>query len=628
MPSHLNALRALYARGAQFVLCRNNKKPLVLAWQKVRPALSEVVAHARAGGLVGAIPGSLGCFVVDVDNGGSMGLAALREVLGAPITVTNTRRAGGHHAWYRAPADTVGNRLWQLSGAAGDIRGTNGYVVLWDAPQLADGLARGFDAAQPADPTQLPRPTSTRQGGPAAVRHAPVGARNETLNHEVFQDAMRGVVDLAAYRDAGHAAGLPGDEVERTLASAIQAGVGAAKPSLPKTRDGLKAALAGLGIAYRYNLRAERPELREGAGDWVPMNDRVEADVRARIAEHFTILRAAAGPAGPLSFGRVAWPDAFNALLYHAEVDPFVAWLDALPAWDEVARVSHWLARLFAADSNDPLVVWASRFLFLGAVWRAYQPGTKLDEMPVLIGPQGIGKSTALRLALPPEHPEWFSDGLHLAAAPKVRAEALQGRVIVEAAEMAGSTRAELESLKSFLSCTDDGTVRLAYRHNPETMLRRCIIVGSTNADASLPNDPTGNRRFVPVRLPGGDPGRVADELGSQREQLWAEATALYDEGVQAWLPRDLHGAQATAADQHRRRDELMEDAVQQLPRDPKGLKLAVIAKDVLGAEHAARLDPRTQQRLVAALTHAGWGRVHRRDGNYWVPPSTAGDPP
>ena len=286
------------------------------------------------------------------------------------------------HAWYRAPADTVGNRRWQLSGAAGDIRGTNGYVVLWDAPQLADGLARGFDAAQPADPTQLPRPTSTRQGGPAAVRHAPVGARNETLNHEVFQDAMRGVVDPAAYRDAGHAAGLPGDEVERTLASAIQAGVGAAKPSLPKTRDGLKAALAGLGIAYRYNLRAERPELREGAGDWGPMNDRVEADVRARIAEHFTILRAAAGPAGPLSFGRVAWPDAFNALLYHAEVDPFVAWLDALPAWDGVARVSHWLARLFAADSNDPLVVWASRFLFLGAVWRAYQPGRSWTRCP------------------------------------------------------------------------------------------------------------------------------------------------------------------------------------------------------------------------------------------------------
>ena len=99
MPSHLDALQVLHARGAQFVLCRDNKHPLMAAWQKVQSDLSEVVAHARAGGLVGAIPGSLGCFVVDVDDGGSTGLAALREILGAPITVTNTRRAGGRHAW-------------------------------------------------------------------------------------------------------------------------------------------------------------------------------------------------------------------------------------------------------------------------------------------------------------------------------------------------------------------------------------------------------------------------------------------------------------------------------------------------------------------------------------------------
>ena len=109
MPSHLNALRALYARGAQFVLCRNNKKPLVLAWPKVRPDFSEMVAYAGAGELVGAIPGSLGCFVVDVDNGGSMGLAALREVLGAPITVTHTRREGGRHVWYRASVTANGS---------------------------------------------------------------------------------------------------------------------------------------------------------------------------------------------------------------------------------------------------------------------------------------------------------------------------------------------------------------------------------------------------------------------------------------------------------------------------------------------------------------------------------------
>ena len=101
-----------------------------------------------------------------------------------------------------------------------------------------------------------------------------------------------------------------------------------------------------------------------------------------------------------------------------------------------------------------------------------------------MIGAQGVGKSTALRCLLPPEHPEWFSDGLRLSADDKVRAEALQGRVIVEAAEMAGSTRAERESLKAFLSRTDDGSVRLAFRRNPETLLRRCVIAGTSNESA------------------------------------------------------------------------------------------------------------------------------------------------
>ena len=85
--------------------------------------------------------------------------------------------------------------------------------------------------------------------------------------------------------------------------------------------------------------------------------------------------------------------------------------------------------------------------------------------------------------------PEWFSDQLNLAADPKVRAEALQGVVMVEVAEMTGSTRAEIQSLKAFLSRTNDGGIRLAWRRNPEPMPRRCILVGTSNEAECLPND-------------------------------------------------------------------------------------------------------------------------------------------
>ena len=133
---------------------------------------------------------------------------------------------------------------------------------------------------------------------------------------------------------------------------------------------------------------------------------------------------------------------------------------------------------------------------------------------------QGIGKSALLLNIFPPEHAGWMNDGLHLAADPKVRAEALLGRVVVEAGEMAGSTRADLESLKAFVSRQDDGGVRLAFRRNPEPAPRRCIIVGTSNRLDVLPNDPTGNRRFVPVVL---NPPTQAVEgyLTLHRDQLW-----------------------------------------------------------------------------------------------------------
>ena len=305
------------------------------------------------------------------------------------------------------------------------------------------------------------------------------------------------------------------------------------------------------------------------------------------------------------------------ALLSRVEVDPFVEWIEALPRWDGTNRLNGWLGEVFETDAACPLTQWAAHFIFLGPIWRAFEPGTKLDEMPVLIGPQGCGKSTSLRLALPPEHPEWFADGLHLTADFKTRAEALQGRVIVEAAEMAGSTRAELESLKSFLSRQDDGAVRLAYRRDPETALRRCIVVGTSNDPACLPNDPTGNRRFVAVHLRGGDPAALRAYLEANRDQLWAEALQAHHANEEARLPEALFTQQGEANEQARWRDDVLEDALERwLANAPEQFTLphAAVACGIVEADRVARLSMRHQRRLGAALTAQGFRKRRARD--------------
>ena len=251
------------------------------------------------------------------------------------------------------------------------------------------------------------------------------------------------------------------------------------------------------------------------------------------------------------------------------------------------------------------------------------EPGIKLDEMPVLIGPQGTGKSTALRLALPPSMPELFNDGLHLAADPKFRAEALQGRAIVEASEMAGSTRAELESLKAFLSRTDDGGVRLAYRRNPEAMPRRCIIIGTTNNSECLPNDPSGNRRFVPVVLTGGKPAQVTIYLNNNRDQLWSEARTLYqwkiedpEHAITAWLPDHLKTAQRDATELARRKDEVMEDKIDSAlaTRGDHPVSLGELIKDI-DMQGERNID----RRAGAYLRTLGYEKVNRDNRKVWI---------
>ena len=344
--------------------------------------------------------------------------------------------------------------------------------------------------------------------------------------------------------------------------------------TVDRNAKGLGRALALLEVDLRYNTRAHRAEMQHNANGWQPFNDRIVANLREVLAECFVYLGPPGKDGSPgepkaLKFGRDAWADVLNVLLFGSEVDPFIEWLESLEPWDQTQRLDEWLPHVFTISERLPLAEWAGRFMALGAIWRAYHPGLKMDSasprlpascypptaasgskslqgrvraggMPVLIGKGGLGKSTAARFMLPADRGEWFSDGLNLAADSKVRAESLQGRVLCEVAEMQGSTRADLESLKVFLSRTDDGAVRLAYRKDPELLLRRCVIVGTADRNEPLPNDPN-LRRFVPVYLDAGKPALIREYLDGNRTQLWAEALHLYGQGVEARLPDHLN---------------------------------------------------------------------------------------
>ena len=377
-----------------------------------------------------------------------------------------------------------------------------------------------------------------------------------------------------------------------------------------KNPAALETVLRLLGIEIRFDLRALREEWsRDGGRTWARMTVRSTAALRRAIAEtcRYKVYRGDS----PLRYGREDWTLASNALLYRRECDPVRDWLEGLPPWDGIERSDGWLGKVFdLVDQDHRLLTWAGRFIFLGAVERTYEPGAKLDEMPVLIGPPGIGKSTAVEWALPEEHRDWFTSGLNLAASDKVRAEALQGRVIVEVADMAGIRRAELENLKAFLTRTDDGAVRLAYRANPEPRPRRAILVGTADHARPLPDDPN-LRRFVPVRLSGGDGNadRVHAYLEENRLQLWAEALARHRQGEKARLPDELKPQQRQATAKARGHDEIPPEKLAAwlaAQRAAFTIRQCAVAIGLISEDAKVSLSRSLQNRLSRSLKEAG----------------------
>ncbi|WP_302319610.1 virulence-associated E family protein [Gordonibacter pamelaeae] len=236
--------------------------------------------------------------------------------------------------------------------------------------------------------------------------------------------------------------------------------------------------------------------------------------------------------------------DAVSHFADAAPYDPLGEYLDALPGWDGVPRVDRLLVDLMGAE-DTAYVRAVTRKTLCAAVRRAREPGCKFDYMLILEGAQGLGKSTLFsKLA-----GEWFTDALSLedVKLPKVAAEKLQGRWIVEVAELDGMAKASIERLKSFLSTAEDN-YRAAFKHRARGYRRRCIVVGTVNNLDGYLRDATGNRRFWPVRVTARLDHRRLDAAAVA--QVWAEAAALEAAGEALYLEGDVERA-AQEAQRH-----------------------------------------------------------------------------
>ena len=214
---------------------------------------------------------------------------------------------------------------------------------------------------------------------------------------------------------------------------------------------------------------------------------------------------------------------------------PIRDYLFSLPEWDRTPRIETLLIDYLGAPDNR-YVRAVTRKTLCAAVKRVLQPGIKFDTMLVLNGPQGVGKSTLIAKL----GGEWFNDSLSLNdTKDKTAAEKLQGFWIMEIGELAGLRKAEVETLRSFLSRQND-IYRASFGKRATPHLRQCVFFGTTNEESGYLRDTTGNRRFWPVKTPGTGYKHSWQLTREEIDQIWAEALYYVNSGEKIYLDSDL----------------------------------------------------------------------------------------
>lgn len=216
---------------------------------------------------------------------------------------------------------------------------------------------------------------------------------------------------------------------------------------------------------------------------------------------------------------------------YEHEYNPVKNFIRAAK-WDNVKRVeTAFIDKLGAEDTHLNRMI--TRKWLIGAVARVFEPGCKMDLVPILVGGQGIGKSTFCKHLTPQDNNfNYFIDDLpELDSKNRDTIIKLKQNWIVEIGELSAFNGTKIENSKQFISQTSDH-VRDLFERDAYNALRRNAFIGTTNTREFL-KDRTGNRRWLPIQVGVRDNIKYAETPYDENyfHQLWAEAYQYYKDG-------------------------------------------------------------------------------------------------
>jgi hypothetical protein len=289
--------------------------------------------------------------------------------------------------------------------------------------------------------------------------------------------------------------------------------------------------------------------------------------------------------------------------------------------WDGTKRVEGLLVKHMAADPSQAWLYgrYSLRWM-ISAVARILKPGCKVDTMLILKGQQGAMKSSAFAALAG----QWFGDS-PIKIGTDDAPQALQGVWVQEIPELDSMRKREVTEIKAFLAAQVD-RYRVRYDRLWTIRPRQVVMVGTTNEEVFLA-DTTGSRRYWVADVVG---PIDLDQIRRDRDQLWAEAVALYRAGKQWWLAKD-EDVQRDERNEGYQQEEPWEAAVLSKAAAIIGTRAQLVARSYEGLGSAdvlaAALDVPLSQismpessRCGRVLSKAGYLRVRETGGQRrWV---------
>jgi len=382
-------------------------------------------------------------------------------------------------------------------------------------------------------------------------------------------------------------------------------------PGTKATLENVYAAITGEGSALRFahDLFLEQTMVAGADGKWRPITDTDYGWLRADLGlRGFNAI--------PAEIARTAVRMAAEA----AAFDSAAQWAAALK-WDGVPRIDGMFSRYFGAAAT-PYARAVGAYLMTAAAGRVVEPGCQADAAVVLVGLQGVGKTSAVR-ALCPDVQFFVELDLHkLNRADGELARQLRGKLVGELAELRGLSGRDQESIKAWVSRRIERW-RPLYSEFEVTYPRRIVFIGTTNSSEFL-DDSTGERRWLPLNVGAVD--LVA--LERDRDQLWAEGLHRFRAAGVAWreaeaLARAEHAefkiddswSEPVARWLTERPSIATGEAPSLVPRGESPFTLIDVARGALGM-NTRDVERKDELRIGKILRTLGYGKAQRWTGS------------